>query len=396
MSRVVVIGGGPAGLAAAIELRRRGAGEVVVIERDGDAGGVPRHCDHPGFGLRDLRWLLGGPSYARRYVGLAERAGVEIRTRTTVTGFEGSKAITTTSPGGLDTIRADAILLATGCRERPRGARLVAGTRPAGVLTTGSLQQLVHLRHEHIGRRAVVVGAEHVSFSAVMTLREAGCETVAMVTEHPAHQTFAALAWIAARGVPILPSTRVVSIQGRERVEGVTLADGRTLACDTVVFTGDWIPDHELARRAGLAIDPGTRGPRVDRIGRTSSPGVFAAGNLVHAAEPADVAALGGRAAAEAITSYLGTERWPDPVPVVCERPIRWTWPNALAADVPAMELLYRVEAPTSGHLVAEQAGRILGRARVRGLVPNRSLRVRASWLRDARAGDGPVRVTLA
>src|SRR6185436_17525437 len=222
-------------------------------------------------------------------------------------------------------------------------------------------------------RRAVVVGAEHVSFSAVLTLRESGCETVAMVTEHPAHQTYAPLAWIA--GAPILARSRVVEIRGRNRVEGVVLDDGRTLACDTVVFTGDWIPDHELARRAGLAIDAGTRGPSVDPGGRTSAPGVFAAGNLVHAAETADVAALGARAAARAIVEYVRTGTWPARVPIACEAPLYWVWPQALDPTAPpSLGFLLRIATPARATLATVQDGRTLWRSQRRRLIPNRSI----------------------
>ena len=130
MSRVAIVGGGPAGLAAAIALRRHGA-DVVVLERDARAGGVPRHCDHWGFGVRDLHRVLGGPSYAARYVGLAERAGVDVRTCATANGWDGPTTLAVTSPRGIESIAADAVLLATGCRERPRSARLVPGTRPS-------------------------------------------------------------------------------------------------------------------------------------------------------------------------------------------------------------------------------------------------------------------------
>jgi thioredoxin reductase len=398
VSRIVVVGGGPAGLAAAIALRAQGAGDVVVLERETAAGGVPRHCHHTGFGFRDLRRVLGGPAYAARYATLAARAGVDVRSEASVTGWTDSTTVTVTSPRGVETIAADAVLLATGCRERPRSARLVAGTRPAGVLTTGALQQLVHLRRARVGRRAVVVGAEHVSFSAVMTLREGGCDTVAMVTEHPSHQTYAPLAWLAAGrlGVPIFGRTRVVEIRGRERVDAVVLDDGRTFACDTVVFTGDWIPDHELARRAGLAIDDATRGPRVDQHGRTSARGVFAAGNLVHAAETADVAALGGRAAARAIADFVGSGAWPDAgVPIACAAPLWWSWPQTLAVDAPPRALILRTrEVVAEARLVVAQDGRRLWRGR-RRLVPNRSIRIPAGWAGAVDPRGGPVRLGL-
>ena len=189
---MAVVGGGPAGLAAAIELRRRGVAEVVVIEREAEAGGVPRHARHQGFGLRDLRRPLAGPAYARRYVELARAAGAELLTETMVTGWSAGGSLELTGPGGRSTLAPAAVVLATGCRERPRAARLVPGSRPDGVMTTGMLQQLVYLQRLSPGRRALVVGAEHVSFSALATLSHGGARAVALTTELPRHQSLAA------------------------------------------------------------------------------------------------------------------------------------------------------------------------------------------------------------
>ena len=322
---VVVVGAGPAGLSAAIELRRLGAGPVLVADREPEPGGVPRHSWHTGYGLRDLRRVMTGPAYARSLVSAALAAGAELRAGTTVTGWtpgpDGSHAVTMTSPAGRQTVQAAAVLLATGCRERPRTARLVPGDRPAGVMTTGELQQRVYLGGERLAGRALVVGAEHVSFSAALTLAHAGADVVALVTEHERQQSYAAFRFGAAVRwrVPVWTSSAVRRIAGRGRLEGVEVADVRTGAarfvpCEVVVFTGDWIPDHELARLAGLAMDPGTRGPAVDTTLATSLAGVFAAGNLVHAAETADIAALSGRHAARHIAALLaGRGRRPRP-----------------------------------------------------------------------------------
>ena len=317
---VVVVGAGPAGLSAAVELRRLGVGPVLVADREAEAGGVPRHSWHTGYGLRDLRRVLTGPAYARSLVSAALAAGAELRTGTTVTGWttgpDGAHAVTMTSPAGRQTVQAAAVLLATGCRERPRTARLVPGDRPAGVMTTGELQQRVYLGGERLAGRALVVGAEHVSFSAAMTLAHAGADVIALVTEYERQQSYAAFRFGAAVRwrVPVWTCGTVRRIAGRGRLEGVEVADARTGAarfvpCEVVVFTGDWIPDHELARLAGLTMDPGTRGPAVDTTLSTSLAGVFAAGNLVHAAETADVAALSGRHAARHIAAFLGGGR---------------------------------------------------------------------------------------
>src|SRR5215213_8797855 len=171
---VAIVGGGPAGLAAAVGLRRLGVAEVVVIERGREAGGIPRHARHQGFGLRDLRRPLSGPAYACRYAAMASEAGVELRTETMVTGWSPHGPLELTGPHGRETLEPAAVILATGCRERPRSARLVPGSRPEGVMTTGTLQQLVYLQGRRVGTRAVVVGAEHVSFSALLTLGHGG------------------------------------------------------------------------------------------------------------------------------------------------------------------------------------------------------------------------------
>ncbi len=316
---VVIVGAGPAGLRAARELAPRVDGEVLVLDREATAGGIPRHSDHPGYGMRDLGRVMGGPAYARRLVTDAERAGARIRTNAMVTGWADEHSLEVTSPEGRQVIHGDAVILATGARERPRAARWVPGDRPGGVLTTGELQQLVHLEHLPVGSRAVVVGAELVSWSAVLTLRQAGVETVALVTEYPRPESYAAFTVpgrVALR-VPVRTSTRVVGLVGRGRLTGVEVEHRETgaretIACDTVVFTGDWIPDHELARSGGIALDPGTSGPRVDTALRTDRPGVFAAGNVLHPVDTADVAALDGAHVARSVLDFLHGAPRPD------------------------------------------------------------------------------------
>jgi thioredoxin reductase len=406
---VVVIGAGPAGLAAALELRRRGVAGVLVLEREAAPGGIPRHAQHQGFGLRDLRRPLSGPRYARRYAELAARAGAELRTETMVTGWSPGGPLELTGPRGRETLDPAAVVLATGCRERPRPARLVPGSRPEGVITTGTLQQLVYLKGLKPGTRALVVGAEHVSFSALLTLAHGGARAVGMVTELPRHQSLALFRAGAALRfrTPLWTRTAVTAIQGRARVEEVELTDldggaVRRVACDTVVFTADWIPDHELAVMAGLAMDTGTQGPAVDSALRTSRPGVFAAGNLLHGAETADVAALGGRHAGVAAAQFVATGYdWPDArVPIECEPPLRWIAPNAVVpgAGAPPRD---RFALRSGGfarrpRVEIAQGGRTLWSGRIARLVPGRSTSLPYAWTASVDPHGDAVRVRLA
>ena len=220
-----------------------------------------------------------------------------------------------TSPNGLGEIEAEAVLLATGVRERPRSARLIPGTRPQGIYTTGSLQRFVYQEHLPVGKRAVIIGAELVSLSALMTLQHADVKCLMMTTEESKHQIefpYIVMKWAVADALtrtPIVTNTRITNIFGYKRVEGIELthADGeaKTVECDTVIFTGNWIPENEVARLGGLDIDPTTRGPRINAEFHSSIKGVFVAGNLLRGVETADHCALEGKQAGKAITKYL-------------------------------------------------------------------------------------------
>jgi len=402
----VIVGGGPSGLAAAIGLRELGISPVTVIEREREAGGIPRHSDHTGFGLRDLRTVLPGPRYAARYRELAEAAGVEVVAETMVTEWEAERALKLTGPQGRREIEPPAVVLATGCRERPRPARLVPGSRPAGVMTTATLQQLVHLHGRKVGRRAVIVGAEHVSFSAVATLAHGGASVAGLVTDLPRHQSlrsFRAGAAIRYRA-PVWTRTKVSAIHGGERVESVELTEldsgrTRTVDCDLVIFTADWVPDHELAVMAGCELDSGSLGPLVDPALRTTRPGVFAAGNLLHPAETADVCALDGRHVAAAVSAHLrGPGEWPSPVRLTARAPIAWVAPNLVLAtgSPPRGRFLLRSrEFARRARLQVRQGGRELWSGRVGRLVPGRSSYIPAKWSAQVDPDGGPVVVAV-
>ena len=402
---VLVVGGGPAGLAAAEALARAGAGRVVVLEREHEPGGIPRHCHHTGYGVRDLGRVLTGPAYAARTTQAADRRG-----RRGAHRRHGDRLGRTAGAGPDLAGRSGAGHGARGrARDRVRGSdpappAWVPGDRPAGVYTTGQLQQAVYLYRQPVGTRAVVVGAEHVSFSAAMTLAHADVRVAAMVTPYERQQSFAAFRVGATlrQGFPLLTGTPVARLVGRRRLEAVEVrgADGRvrSIPCDTVVFTGDWIPDHELAVGAGCALDRGSLGPAVDTGQRTTAAGVFAVGNLWHPVTTADVAALGGRAVAAAVLARLAGEPAAAGVAVEVTAPLRWAAPSRVVPGEPPPRgrfVLWSdafVRAPV---VRVEQDGRVLARSRVLpGLVPQRPAWLGGGWTQEVDPAGGAV--TLA
>ena len=406
---VAIIGGGPAGLTTAAALAPLIDGKVLVLEREAETGGIPRHSDHPGYGIRDLRRFITGPAYARRLTQTARDAGARLETEAMVTGWAGERQLQITSPRGRRVVHADAVVLATGARERPRSARLIPGDRPDGVYTTGQLQNVVHLHHAEVGTRAVVIGAELVSWSAVRTLRQAGCATVAMTSTYPHSEAYAAFR-IPGRALlkgPALTRTRVVGINGKHRVASVTVENLDTGArsvidCDTVITTGDWIPDHELARIGGIDIDAATRGPLVDANLRTSTPGVFAVGNLVHPVDTADGAALDGRHAAPKIADWLSTKNAaPQGIRIRTAKPFRWVAPQLITPDG-AMSprgdlLLWTDEYRRAPKLRAVQDGRTIAEKRTPWpAAPGRIYRAPWAIVAGANPAAGDVTIRLA
>lgn len=402
---VCVIGAGPTGLVAAHELSRLGVSRICVVDREPAAGGMPRHCPHPVFGIVDQRRVLRGPSYAKRLTEMARRSkGVEIITETTLVASSGFPEIALTGPEGTFRVCTRALLYATGCRETPRGARLIAGNRPLGIFTTESLQRLA-VGKPLLGGRAVIVGAETVSFSTLRTLRAFGAEVVSMVTEHPRHQTYGVIRALAGglSGVRVLTGTRVVSIAGAQRVESVELegietGQRRVIDCDWVVFTGEFVPESEHPSTAGVDMDLGTRGPRVDSQFRCSKDGIFAAGNLIHAAEMAHVCVGDAKRVARAIHQFLQS---PSPgerrrLSITVSSPLAWVCPNVWVPIQSASCRYFLLRSHTclgQGRVMISQENRALWEARLDCFVPNRSLKLSSGWVTSVREDGGPVQI---
>jgi L-2-hydroxyglutarate oxidase LhgO len=413
-AEVLIVGAGPAGLAAALELKKLGVKDVVVADRESEPGGIPRLCGHTGFGLRDFHGVMTGPSYASRYCELARKANIDLRIANYISDIKTSNNnhqinISYTSPDGIGTIEGKSVLLATGVRERPRSARLVPGYRPQGVFTTGSLQRFVYEHNLPVGKQAVIVGAEIVSLSVVTTLLHAGVKVAAMLTEFPSHQLYMPIFLpakilyvdILARA-PILTNKHVTNILGRQHVEGVEVTDiesgkSELIECDTVVFTGDWVPENELARRAGVETRKPSLGPQVDAMFRTSQVGVFAAGNVLRGVETADWAALEGRRAARSIARWLENGHWPsNRLEIHCEAPVGWICPNVLSPDIRVEGFrFWSREFQKNATLQIRQSGRVLFEKQIGWLKANVALSLSSEWTEKVDYSDEPIKLVI-
>ncbi len=287
---IAIVGGGTAGLSLATRLCELGIRDVVVLEREPEAGGVPRHCGHYPFGVREYKRLMKGPDYAARNVATARAAGVDIRTGTTVTALHPNARLSLATPEGLTELQAQRVVLCTGVRESSRAQRFLSGQRPLGILSTGALQSMVFLHHKRPFKRPVILGSELVSFSAIMTCGHMGIKPAAMIEENPEifvrkfMRPFPAI-----KGIPLHTGVRDLRILGGKTVEAVTFTDAsgqaRHIDTDGVIVSGRFRPESALLHASHLRVDPATGGPEIDQFGRASDPAYFCTGNLLRPVE---------------------------------------------------------------------------------------------------------------
>ena len=343
---LVIIGGGPAGLAAAIEARRRGVENLLILERDSELGGILNQCIHNGFGLHTFKEELTGPEYAARFIQQANGLGIPYKLDTMVLDLAADKTVTAMNrTDGLFQLHPKAVVLAMGCRERPRGALNIPGYRPAGIFTAGTAQRLVNMEGYLPGRKVVILGSGDIGLIMArrMTLEGAEVQVVAELMPYSGGLKRNIVQCLDDYGIPLKLSHTVVDIQGKERVEGVTLArveNGRPIPgteehydCDTLLLSCGLLPENELSRAAGVRLSPVTGGPAVNESLETSIPGVFAAGNVLHVHDLVDyvseeAGATGAHAAAYIQQGETGQNA--PALPVLCRNGVRYTVPSTV------------------------------------------------------------------
>ena len=343
---IVIIGGGPAGLAAAIAAYDAGCRSILILERDNQLGGILNQCIHNGFGLHTFGEELTGPEYAARFARQVLDRGIAYKLNTMVLSIGGDKKITAVNrTDGLIEIDATAILLAMGCRERSRGALNIPGFRPAGIYSAGTAQRLVNIEGFLPGRRVVILGSGDIGLIMArrMTLEGAKVLVVAELMPYSGGLKRNIVQCLNDFDIPLKLSHTVVDIQGRERVTGVTIAEvgpdrkpipGTEIHydCDTLLLSCGLLPENELSRGMGVTISPVTNGPVVDESLQTNIPGVFAAGNVLHVHDLVDFVSEEAATAGRAAVRYLanGPQDRDREIPITFEGGPRYTVPASI------------------------------------------------------------------
>lgn len=318
---IVIVGGGPAGLAAAVSAKQNGVDSILILERDKELGGILNQCIHNGFGLHTFKEELTGPEYAERFIRQVQDLGIEFKLNTMVMEISEKKVVTAMNrEDGLFDIQAGAVILAMGCRERARGALNIPGYRPAGIYSAGTAQRLVNMEGYMPGREVVILGSGDIGLIMArrMTLEGAKVKVVAELMPYSGGLKRNIVQCLDDYGIPLKLSHTVVDIKGKERVEGVTLAQvdenskpvpgtEEFYSCDTLLLSVGLIPENEISRGMGVEINPVTSGPKVNESLETNLEGVFACGNVLHVHDLVDFVSEEAAAAGRNAAAYVKT-----------------------------------------------------------------------------------------
>lgn len=357
---IVIVGGGPAGMAAAVAAYDSGVTDVVIIDREPSMGGILNQCIHNGFGLHKLGEELTGPEYAAVYAEKVKQRGITVLYETTVTAISADRTVTAQNRDGILEIKAGAVVLAMGCRERSRGALNIAGTRPAGVYSAGTAQKLMNCEGFAVGKTAVILGSGDIGLIMArrMSLEGAKVQAVCEIMPYSGGLTRNIVQCLEDYDIPLYLSTTVAEIHGDKRVTGVTIAEvdenrriidstRRYIPCDTLLLSVGLIPENELTRGAGILMDGITGGASVDENRQTATSGIFACGNVLQVHDlvdyVSDEAELAGIGAANFVKGVLADGKT---VVTAAGNGVRYVLPQRVHVAETATALFLRVTRP--------------------------------------------------
>ena len=403
---VVIIGGGPAGLAAAGRLYDLGVKDILILEREHQLGGILKQCIHDGFGLTRFGETLSGPEYADRFIQEVKERKIPFVTDTTVIQITPDHKVYAAHEDGMVLVQARAIVLAMGCRERTRGALAIPGTRPAGVLTAGVAQAYINLQNRMPGKEIVILGSGDIGLIMArrLTLEGAHVKGVYEINPIPSGLPRNIEQCLHDYNIPLHLSHTVADIRGRDRLESVVVAqvDGhlrpiagteKEIPCDTLILSVGLIPENELTLGAGAELDPHTQGALVDEFCQTTVPGLFSAGNVLHVHDLVDFVSLEAEGMAEGIRQYLEAGLPEAEIPVRCGRNIGHTVPQRVSGKRD-FRLSLRVRQPQrNARLVVKQGERILARKKIVNALPANMIELTVPC--REMAAEGEIEVSL-
>lgn len=365
--KIVIIGGGPAGLAAAIGAKEQGVDDILILERGNCLGGILTQCIHAGFGLHSFKEELSGPEYASRYIDKIKELGIDYYLNTMVISLSEDKKIVAVSPEfGLIEIEAETIILAMGCRERTRGALNIAGSRPAGVYTAGTAQYYVNLLGQMVGKNVVILGSGDIGLIMARRLTLEGAKVLMVLELMPYSNGLGRniAQCLEDFDIPLKLSHTIVGISGKDRVEGITIAkvdENRKpikesfeyIECDTVLLSVGLIPENELSINANIKIDPVTNGAYVDEKLQTSVEGIFACGNVLHVHDVVDYVSAEAKRAGENAAKYIleSNSKIENKI-IKVDGGVRYVVPQQIG-DFTNIPLMFRVGSPETNKTVA-------------------------------------------
>lgn len=387
---VIIVGGGPAGLAAAVQLYRRGIRDILIIEREHRMGGILRQCIHDGFGLTRFQTTLSGPEYAQRFIKQVEELRIPCLTDATVLDITKDKVVTVADRGGLEKYQAGAVILTMGCRERTRGALGIPGERPAGVFTAGVAQSYINLYNRMIGKEIVILGSGDIGMIMArrLTLEGAHVQAVFEIQPYPSGLPRNIEQCLNDYGIPLYLSHTVTEIHGGTRLSGVTVSrvDGtmkpvpgteKFYSCDTLILSVGLIPENELSSCAGVVLDARTRGAVVDENYQTGVEGIFAAGNVLHVHDLVDFVSLEAEKLADGVAVYLENGGLPPcEISVTADKTVNHTIPQRISGTRDTVLSLRVSRQFRDCRIVVRQGGVVIGEKKMRKAIPAEMIQI--------------------